>query len=128
MTGWSIPLDRLADRSKARLETVVRAVTLNLFVAVVRRAPVDTGRFRANFNVSYGAPNLTFTDSTAAARGMTEARRVMTLPAGGIMFLSNGLPYAGVLERGSSRQAPNGMVGLAVVELQEHVRKALATT
>jgi len=126
MAGWSIPLDQLADRSKARLETVVRATTLNLFVAVVKRAPVRTGRFRANFNVSYGAPNLTFTDTTGASRGMSEAQRVMALPVGGVMFLSNGLPYAGALENGSSKQAPHGMVALAVVELQQHVRRALA--
>lgn len=44
MAGWSIPLDQLADRSKAKLDTVVRAITMNLFVAVVKRSPVATGR------------------------------------------------------------------------------------
>lgn len=125
MSGWSIPLDRLADRSKARLETVVRVVTLNLFVAVVKRSPVSSGRFRANWNVSYGAPNLTITDSTTVARGDVEARRAVTLPVGGVTFLSNGLPYAYRLEHGWSKQAPVGMVRLSVVELQQHIRKAL---
>lgn len=126
MSGWSIPLDKLAERSKARLETVVRAVTLNLFVAVVRKSPVRTGRFRANWEVSYGAPKLTVNDSTAAERADAVVREVITLPVGGVTFLSNALPYAYRLEHGWSKQAPAGMVRLSMVELEQHIRKALA--
>jgi hypothetical protein len=123
---WTIPLDRLAAMSTAKVETVVRAVTLQLFVSVVRRSPVDTGRFRSNWNVSYGAPDLSVTQLAPKTRGMQQARQAAQQPVGGIVYLSNGLPYAGRLENGWSRQAPYGMVKVASTQLASAVRKATA--
>lgn len=125
MSGWSIPIDRLAEKSKSRLETVVRRVTLEVFTNVVRRSPVKTGRFRANWNVSYGTPDVTVTDSNDRARGRAEAVRARTLPVGGVVYLTNALPYAYRLENGWSRQAPYGMVSVAVAQLNSAVRKAV---
>ena len=126
---WTIPIDRLVEKSNARLETVVRRVVLEVFMNVVKRSPVDTGRFRANWGVSFGTPRLTTTDSTDKTLGT--ARRtvqlVNSLPTSGIIYLSNGLPYAGRLENGSSKQAPHGMVKLAVTQFDSAVRKALAS-
>lgn len=123
---WTIPLDRLAAKSSAKLETVVRRVTLELFVRVVNRSPVLSGRFRTNWNVSYGAPDVSFTESTMQSRADIETRKAMTLPVGGVTFLSNGLPYAYRLEHGWSKKAPHGMVRLAVAELDAAVRKAIS--
>jgi hypothetical protein len=123
---WTIPLDRLAAKSSAKLETVVRAVTLQLFVSVVRRSPVDTGRFRSNWNISYGSPDITVTQLASQTRGMQQANQAMQQPVGGIVYLSNGLAYAGKLENGWSKQAPYGMVKLAASELASAVRKATA--
>ena len=50
MSTWSVPLDRLAEKMGLEVETVVRKVTSDMFGAVVRKSPVDTGRFRANWN------------------------------------------------------------------------------
>jgi len=122
-------MDRLVEKSKARVDVVVRRTILELFMNVVKRAPVDTGRFRANFNVSYGTPNLRTTEATDKSLGT--ARRtvqlVSTLPTSGVIFLSNGLPYAGRLENGSSKQSPYGMVKVAVAQFDSAVRKALAS-
>lgn len=123
---WTIPLDRLAAKSTAKLETVVRAVTLQLFVSVVKRSPVDTGRFRANWNISYGSPDIKATQLTNQSRGIQQANQAMQQPVGGIVYLSNGLHYAGKLENGSSKQAPYGMVKLAVTELAAAVKKAIS--
>ena len=43
--GWSIPVDKLVNGTKADLDAVVRKVTLDVFRSVVLRSPVDTGRF-----------------------------------------------------------------------------------
>lgn len=40
MSGWSIPLDKLAEKAKLELETVARKVTLDLFNSVIARSPV----------------------------------------------------------------------------------------
>lgn len=141
MTGWSIPLDKLADKVGLELETVARKSTLDVFKAVVLASPVDTGRFRANTNVSFGAPDTTVTESTNAARGLEECNKALTLPIGGLQYITNALPYAAVLEYGGypnppkhptgktengySIQAPNGMFRLAAARYTEYVQKAI---
>ena len=126
---WSIPMDRLVEKSKARLDVVVRRTILEVFVNVVRRSPVLTGAFRANWAVSFGTPTLTVTSATDKTLGTArrEVQKVMTLPTNGIMYLANGLPYAGRLENGSSKQSPYGMVKVAVAQFDSAVRKALAS-
>lgn len=124
MSGWSIPLDKLAARTGQRLDTVTRKVTLDLFTSVVQKSPVDTGRFRANWNVGT-TPNVSFTASTNQGRGITEAQKALNIAAGGVVYLANGLPYARRLEYGYSGQAPAGMVRLSVREFRQFVERAV---
>lgn len=139
--GWSIPLDQLAEKVQLDLETVARKATLDVFRAVVLKSAVDTGRFRANWNVSYGAPDTTVTDSTDKSRAEQELAKVGALPVGGVTYISNSLPYAVVLEYGQypnppksgagktiggySTQSPQGMVRITAVEFNDYVQKAL---
>lgn len=139
--GWSIPLDQLAAKVQLDLETVARKSTLDVFKAVVLKSPVDTGRFRANWNVSQGAPDTTVTDSTDKGRAQAEVSKALTLPVGGVTYMSNSLPYAVVLEYGLypnppktptgktvggySTQAPQGMVRLSALEYNDYVQKAI---
>ncbi len=139
--GFSIPFARLAEKMKLDLDTVVRKSTLEVFKGVVLKTPVDTGRARGNWNVSAGAPDTSTTQSANAARGIAEAQKALGLPAGGVVYLANSLPYARVLEYGEypnppkkgkgktaggfSRQAPQGMVRLTAIEFDAHVRKVI---
>ncbi len=123
---WSVPMDTLIKRSGADVDKVVRKATFELFSSVVRKSPVDTGRFRANWNVSYGAPDANTTESTQAARALAAAQKALTLPTGGKVYLTNGLPYAQRLEYGWSQQAPAGMIRLSVAEMKLHLSKASA--
>ena len=123
--AFSIPLGQLAEKMKADLETVVRKATFEVFRNVVLKSPVDTGRFRHNWNASYGAPNYATTAGTDQQRGANEAARAATLQLGGVVYLANGLPYAQRLENGYSQQAPAGMVRLSAVEFDDSVRKAV---
>lgn len=141
MSGWSIPLDQFAAKVKLDLETVTRKATLDVFGAVVLKSPVDTGRFRANTNVSYGAPDTAVTASTDAGRAQRELAKVMSLPVGGVTYISNSLPYATVLEYGGypnppknptgktaggySIQAPKGMFRISGLEFSDYVKKAI---
>lgn len=121
---WSVPLDRLAARAGASMELTARKATFEVFRDVVLRSPVDTGRFRANWNVSYGAADVSTSTSTNESRGQAEAAKALTLPVGGVTWLSNGLAYAEELEMGSSKQAPQGMVRLAAQNFADYVQKA----
>ena len=140
MSKWSVPLDRLAEKAAADVEQVVRKATFDLFRAVILKSPVGNpdlwkspappgyvgGRFRANWNVSYGSPDYTFTESTNISRGEREPSKALSLPVGGVVYLSNGLPYARELEFGYSTQTPLGMIRTSVVEFNRFVDKAFA--
>lgn len=124
--GFTIPLDRLADKLKLDLDTVVRKSTFDIFRAIVLRSPVDSGRFRANWNCTRGAPDESTTDSVDQARGDGEAAKALTFASGDVVWFVNGLPYAYRLEYDSwSKQAPNGMIRITAAEFDQYVKKAL---
>ena len=153
MGRWSIPVEKLVAKAKLDIATVVRAATWEVFSRVVLRSPVDTGRFRANWNISYGQPDITTSDNTDAAGSSKSAeiqRAILSLPVGGTMYLCNSLPYATVLEYGGypnppiagsrkkgeteltihvvngfSMQAPSGMVRVSAQEFADAVRRAV---
>jgi hypothetical protein len=127
VSRWSIPLDRLAAKSRQSVDRVTRQATFQLFNAVQLRSPVDTGRFRGNWQVTQGSPadgTRNTTDPTGAI-AQTEAAKALSIPAGGLVYFTNNLPYARRLEYGYSRQAPAGMVRLSVIEFSAAVKAAL---
>lgn len=153
MATWSIPLDKLAKKQGKKIEDVVRGVTILAFQRVVLRSPVDTGRFRANWNVAYGSYDSSTSaslDPEGKAKSDSVSSGVLSFPVGGIVYLTNSLPYAGALEyglypnppiRGSkkrgedgyaihviggySMQAPQGMVRITAREFADAVRAAV---
>lgn len=125
MAQWSQDLVTLAKRTNTKLDTVIRKASFDLFRAVILKSPVDTGRFRANWNFSVGAADYSTTLSEAQGRALTEAAKVLDVPSGGVVVLANGLPYARRLEYGYSQQAPVGMVRLSVLEYRRFLLKAL---
>lgn len=125
MPKFSTSLSDVTAKVKSNVDTVVRVATLALFRAVVLKSPVDTGQFRANWNVSYGAQNLTTSESTDDSRINAEISGLSTSPVGGIVYLSNGLPYARRLEyEGWSKQAPAGMIRVSVLEFPQLFEQA----
>ena len=126
MSSWSVPLDRLTQRLQGQCEDVARKATYDLFRAVVLKSPVDTGRFRSNWNVTASAPNFTYSETVKPSRSDSETSKALTLPVGGVVYLTNGLPYANRLEYGYSNQAPAGMIRTSVAEFNRFVDRALA--
>ena len=133
MSKWSVPINDIAKRMNGDVETAVRKIALEAFKSVIFKSPVDTGRFKANWNVSFGSPNYTIsgredktpiTDWDATTKGLVYG--IYDMPIGGVMYISNGLPYARRLEDGYSRtQAPQGMVRRTVAEIKAQLESAL---
>jgi len=123
-TAAQFKLD-LADALKDEVEDVVVMVTqkvaLEALNRIVMRSPVDTGRFRANWNVSFGTEDLSTTDATDKSGSSTIAKGLATInqyaKLSQVIYVSNNLPYANRLENGWSKQAPQGMVALTLAEL-----------
>lgn len=126
MTTFALDLSKQIEKAKGKTELAVKKTMIELFNRVIQKSPVDTGRFRANWNCSIGSPNLSTSESTDPSGSVASARASATVVSytlnGQSVFLTNSLPYAERLENGWSKQAPNGMVRLSVVEVQNSVR------
>lgn len=121
MGTFALDLSRLVEKAKGQTDLVVRKVMLETFRSVVMRSPVDTGRFRANWVLGYGAPNKTTGEETDKSGGAALGKIAEGVQSARIgdssLFLTNSLPYSFELENGSSRQAPAGMIRLTLTEV-----------
>jgi hypothetical protein len=93
-----------------------KVVALEVFRRVIWKSPVDTGRFRANWQLTIGHPATGQVQGTSV---QTEAAAVVagSCPPGVDIWLSNNVPYAQRLEEGHSGQAPAGVVAVTLVEV-----------
>lgn len=110
----------------ANAVSAVRRAALAADTAAVLNTPVDTGRARSNWIVTSGAPsnrsNLVFGASknrdanraAATAQALAQGAKEIGAYARGSIFLTNNVTYIGLLDQGSSKQAPSGMVGFAL--------------
>ena len=130
MGTWSIPIDRLIAKAGGDMETAIRLVTYNMYAQVINMSAVDTGRYKINWQPSYGAPITTPIDGFDKGGEATIAKMeaaVKSFPIGGTTFLSNALPYAYRLEYdGWSTQMPMGSVRVTARTFDESVKSAIA--
>ena len=107
---------------RSRAEAAQAGLMLELTKRVVEKTPVDIGRARANWQAGIGSPDRTVTDGKDRGWGVTIAKAGVEFdraPLGVPMFLTNSLPYIIPLEFGhSKKQAPGGMLRLAMAELR----------
>lgn len=113
--------DVIRNRVPAQATVIVRKVAQQALQGVVRASPVDTGRFRGNWQMQIGTPAAGAIDrldpSGAAALAAGEpviAQATIDAP----LWLTNNVPYAGRLEDGHSDQAPEGVLGITVERLR----------
>lgn len=126
--GFAADLARLCEAAGDKVELVVRKAALDLGGQLLDRSPVDTGRFKNNWATSVNsmstATGAGADASAAAARTMLQAQVAEWKP-GQTIWITNSLPYAYRLEYdGWSKQAPGGMVRLAVQDYAQAVAKA----
>lgn len=113
--SFSSELKGIRKRQEARTDKVFRAWCLNVMGKIIRRTPVDTGRLRSNWNGSVGKPDRSTRDSNRDATAAAK-QAIAKGKAGDTLYLTNNLPYAATVERGSSKQAPVGMLRVSVLE------------
>ncbi len=117
---------KLLAKAGDKADMVVRRTALELQSMMIERAPVDTGRFKGNFQAGVGAAN---TDTSAAPGSDAKGRTATTLQGwkpGQTIFLTNSLVYARRLENGWSKQAPSGFVRLTVQNYSRALAKAVS--
>lgn len=115
--SFALDVRKFVQKTGKNNETVMRAVSLKLFSAIIKASPVDTGRFRMNWQASGITPASGVLDGVdpsgnTAIADMT--RYITSAATWGEFTLTNNLPYAQRLEYGWSQQAPSGMVRVNV--------------
>lgn len=121
-------LDGFAKKLDIKKSTVVKKVVLDLWTGITRRTPVDTGRARANWFVTQGAPTDRVDLHEGAKTGGVAAPDqpdVGEITGDEPVFIINNLPYIEALENGHSKQAPAGMVKLAIQAEQAALDRAV---
>lgn len=126
--SFLLDLTRFAEKTKTDLDRCIRYITLAVATDLVMLSPVDTGRFRANWQFAPDVAPSGFTDDTDKPGGATIARltgQIEGVRAGSLFWIVNNLPYAIPLEHGHSLQAPAGMVAITVDRFQSYVDDAV---
>lgn len=134
----TITLNQLGRYATQQYEQLLRAAVLEADSLAKQASPVDTGRFRASWQVGENAAG--FYDAGPQQASSNPDRSRTTPPAGptfpkrnmnyqqervgNIYCVHNNLPYAEPLANGTSRQAPPGWVQGIAKDLQGRVRTA----
>lgn len=124
--SFSSDLKKFADKTERNAEKVFRGTALSIFSHVIKRTPVDTGRLRGNWQANINRPaqgTTSINDKTGSQAISSAATESMQAKLGDSIYLVNNLPYAKVIEDGSSKQAPQGMVKVTVAEFTREVEK-----
>jgi hypothetical protein len=113
---------RQIDQAKAKHQLFMRKLMLEVDQRIVLKSPVDTGRFRANWNIGNGSVDDSTSMAIDPSGGATLAKSAEAINSivinGQMIYVTNSLPYAQRLEyEGWSKQAPAGMVRITLAEL-----------
>lgn len=117
-------LAEIVKKANGNIDLAVRKIAIDLFSEVIEMSPVDTGRFRANWQVSQGAPAFgVWPSASDLSKGGADAISYVVAQLQGMkatqsIFLVNNLPYSMPLEYGHSQQAPNGMVRVSIANFK----------
>jgi len=142
----TIRVGDIGDYCNQQMEKLLRAAVLETDSLLKQASPVDTGRFRASWQVgenaagSYDAgpqqsPSNPGRDKTSPPTGPTFSLRKMNYQQeriGNIYSVHNNLPYAEPLAKGTSKQTEgaqggrDGWVQGAAKDVQGRVRIAAA--
>lgn len=128
---FSADVEKFVNKFGRNVDQAARRVTFELGKHIVIRSPVDTGRFRANWQHTTGSPSsqiLQAADRGGNAAIQKLASSLQASKAGNVEYVVNNLPYGPRLEyEGWSKQAPNGMVRITVAEFRSKMRKIIET-
>ena len=125
LRDFTVGLKAFEAEVKAAHTEQIRAVGRELLELLVQGSPVDTGHFKANWQVSIGRPatgivNGVDTDGAQTiARGEAVLRGVKAFDS---VHITNNVPYGPELEEGSVQRPPAAMVRAAVASVQGRSR------
>lgn len=123
--NFALDLRKFADSIPVEMvKPVVQKLAMHALRGVVMKSPVDTGRFRGNWNVAVNRIDYSVTAETDKSGGSVIAKGAAIIASAEpdqAICISNNVPYAVALEFGHSKQAPAGIVALTFAELESMI-------
>jgi hypothetical protein len=119
----TIRIGDIGDYASQQYEKLLRVAVLETDSRLKLASPVDTGRFRASWQVGENAapggqaPEGRYSSTPPLSRIGYGQERI-----GNVYSVHNNLPYAEPLANGSSKQAPAGWVQGIAKDIQGFVR------
>ena len=119
------------NRAESGFEIVVAETVTKTANAIVDLSPVDTGRFKANWQITANSPAQQSLNEYDQLGGETktslgrQARAVARAKSTKVIYITNRLDYAADLEYGSSNQAPAGVIGVVQARLGRYFQEAV---
>ncbi|MGP4140983.1 HK97 gp10 family phage protein [Sodalis praecaptivus] len=144
--GFSASIGKWSGETIKRSEYVGKEAAIALFRGIILDTPVDTGRLRANWQVSADSPvfgQLALDDKDGAQTVEKMTTVVLAQGRNFTVYMTNNLPYAQVAEYGEwkdkngnpangphtvagySTQAPAGMVRRNMSRINTNLNKAM---
>lgn len=111
-----------ADLSKFTSEQI-KATAFTMYSSLIKATPVDTGRAKANWQISFDTPETGTTEDIDKTRKGGISTKSLSRGAAVLdgnkqkyptVWISNNLPYILVLNEGTSTQAPAKFVESAI--------------
>lgn len=115
-------MHRIAEKMNEDVETVTRAVFLELFTSIIKDTPVLTGRLRGNWQTTRTVEANQIIERTDGSAAISEAFNTVNKPD--LYYLTNNLPYVERIEFDgwSKVKAPAGMVRKNIARLDSIIR------
>lgn len=127
--SFAATLRQYRDQTLADMDEIFQRVVIEIGTTLIRLSPVDTGRFRGNWQFTIDSPASASLDNYDKEGHQTIAELVggvQSLTYGQTAYLVNNLIYAIPLEYGhSQKQAPAGMVRITKESFQAIVEQVV---
>ncbi|GKX54100.1 hypothetical protein SOASR030_02120 [Leminorella grimontii] len=128
---FTLDVKAFVEATKRDMLDVTKKAMIDVSNRVVDMSPVDTGRFRSNWEIGQDVVPDTYSPEIGPYPRPPEIKARLKAQVDEIsqganfIFLANTLPYSYRLEmEGWSKQAPAGMLRVVVPEFQTYLDKA----
>lgn len=121
-------INRWVEETEEDVKSILQTIVFRIGREVVTLSPVDTGRFKGNWQLTIGSPatgSLLRYDESGGITLSDMSRVVRTLSPGQVAYIQNTVEYGYDLEYGSSQQAPDGMVRITEAKFAILVNEAV---
>jgi len=116
------------EETEQNIDDILQTIVMKIGKTVVTLSPVDTGRFKGNWQLSIdtgSSASLLREDPDGYATLSDMSRTVNSFTAGQIAYIQNHVLYGYDLEYGSSKQAPDGVVRITAARFAGIVNEAV---